>query len=260
MRERQEPTPGAQRFTGAAAVVTGGAAGIGAASARRLAAEGAHVFVADIDDSAGLALVETLREESLAADYVHCDVSQSGDWLALRDAVSRTTDRLDVLHSNAYMEVPGSVHELDESDWDRQMSVTLKAAFLGVKTFVDMLRAARGCVIVTSSVHARFGFRGRPAYAAAKGALSALTRQLAVDYGPEVRVNSVEPGPILTHAWDDADQSDRDAVAAATVLGRLGWPEEVAAAVAFLASADSSYITGVSLIVDGGWSAFKEAR
>jgi NAD(P)-dependent dehydrogenase (short-subunit alcohol dehydrogenase family) len=101
--------------------------------------------------------------------------------------------------------------------------------------------------------------RGRPAYAAAKGGLSALTRQLAVEYGPLVRVNAVVPGPVLTRAWDPIGADERQRAAMATVLGRLGDPAEVAAAVAFLASTESSYITGIELVVDGGWSIVKDS-
>lgn len=249
----------AQRLAGATALVTGGASGIGAASARRLAAEGARVLIADIDDGAGGALAAALQEAGLDAAYAHCDVSRAADWKALQELVGSRWGGLDVLHSNAYLEVPGAVHELAEDDWDRQLAVTLKGAYLGVSTFAQALAGSRGSVIITSSVHALVGMRGRPAYAAAKGGLTALTRQLAVEYGPQVRVNAVLPGPILTRAWGEIGEADRERAAAATVLERLGTPEEVAAVVAFLASADSSFITGASLVVDGGWSIVKDS-
>ena len=248
-----------ERFSGATAVVTGGAAGIGAASARRLAAEGARVLIADIDDRAGTELAGELREHGHDATFVHCDVSRAADWSELGQRVRALTGRLDVLHSNAYMEVPGAVHELAEEDWDRQLAVTLKGAYLGVGSFAGMLAEVRGTVVITSSVHALMGLRGRPAYAAAKGGLNSLTRQLAAEYGPHVRVNAVVPGPILTRAWDEIGEADRQRAAAATALQRLGTPEEVAAAVAFLASQDSSFITGVNLVVDGGWSIVKDS-
>lgn len=254
---REWPLP--RRFVGATAVVTGAATGIGAASARRLAAEGARVVLADIDDSSGRELAKGICEAGHDATFVHCDVANAADWARLGDHVDALGGRLDVLHSNAYMEVAGAVHELTEADWDRQLAVSLKGAYLGVGSFVERLTEANGSIVLTSSVHARFGMRGRPAYAAAKGGLSALTRQLAVEYGPLVRVNAVVPGPVLTRAWDPIGADERQRAAMATVLGRLGDPAEVAAAVAFLASTESSYITGIELVVDGGWSIVKDS-
>lgn len=113
-------------------------------------------------------------------------------------------------------------------------------------------------MINTSSVHALMGFRRHAAYDAAKGAVSALTRELAADYGPRVRVNAVLPGGILTAAWDHTSAEEREQFARQTPAGRLGRPEEIAAAVCFLASDDASYITGANLVVDGGWSIWKE--
>jgi NAD(P)-dependent dehydrogenase (short-subunit alcohol dehydrogenase family) len=166
--------------------------------------------------------------------------------------------RLDVLHSNAFIQISAPAHDLDEEDWDRMQAVNLKAAYLGTKTFVDVLAAARGAIVLTSSVNALVGRPGRPAYAAAKAGLGALGRQLAVEYGPDVRVNTVLPGAIVTPPWAAVPESHRTASAAATAARRLGEAAEVAAAVAFLASSDASYVTGAELVVDGGWTIMKD--
>src|SRR5579875_3016473 len=138
MNSRSSHAAHPRRFSGATAVVTGGAAGIGAASARRLAAEGARVLIADVDDQRGAQVVDELRADGHDAMFVHCDVSQASDWAELVRRVGSLGEGLHVLHSNAYMEVSGAAHELAEDDWDRQLAVTLKGAYLGVGSFAAM--------------------------------------------------------------------------------------------------------------------------
>jgi NAD(P)-dependent dehydrogenase (short-subunit alcohol dehydrogenase family) len=236
------------RFEGKVAVVTGGAMGIGAACVERLASEGAVVYLADVDDAAG---AKTAAETGAA--FVHCDVSRAADWESLAAHVVREHGRLDVLVSNAYALRFGAPHELPEDDWDVVQAVTLKATYLGLKVFAEALTAAGGSVVAVSSVHAHASYPGFAAYAAAKGGLAALVRQLAVEYAPAVRVNAVVPGPILTRQFSGLSPESIADEAGKTLAGRLGRPEEVAAVIAFLASDEAAYVTGAELAVDGGW-------
>jgi NAD(P)-dependent dehydrogenase (short-subunit alcohol dehydrogenase family) len=239
------------RFDGKVALVTGAASGIGAAVARRLAAEGAAVAVTDVRDPAPVA--KEIAATGARAHPVTFDVSDEAAWATAVAAVRATLGPVDVLVSNAYTVEVKPAHETSRASWDRQLAVSLTGTFLGVRACLADLEA----VVLVSSVHALVGLPGRPAYAAAKGGLLALGRQLAVEYGPRVRVNCVLPGPVLTPAWDEISEADRARSVAQTVAGRFGTPEEVAAAVAFLASADAGYVTGTSLVVDGGWTAMK---
>jgi NAD(P)-dependent dehydrogenase (short-subunit alcohol dehydrogenase family) len=252
----------AGRLDGRIALVTAAASGIGAASATRLAAEGATVVLTDVADDRGRDLAARLAGGAAGgAVYQHLDVGVDVDWALLRAFIDDRYGRLDIVHSNAAYVVDKAAHELTLDEWNAQLAVSLTGAWLMVRTFIDLLRAASGSIILTSSVLAQAGLPRRPAYAASKGALDALARQLAVEYGPEVRVNTIRPGPIRTPAWDGDfyGPGDLERSAAATAAGRLGEPEEVAAVVAFLASDDASYVTGASIPVDGGWSIVKDS-
>ncbi|AEY85524.1 oxidoreductase [Streptomyces hygroscopicus subsp. jinggangensis 5008] len=245
------------RFAGRTAVVTGAASGIGAATAVCLAGEGATVVLADLAEEPGEAVAERVRGQGGRARFVRADVAEPDHWDRLVAAAHDIGGPVDVLVSNAFTVDVAPAHETSLQSWQRQLSVNLTGAFLGFRAVLPDLRDRRGAAVLTSSVHAHAGIPGHPAYAASKGALLSLCGQLAVEYGPEVRVNAVVPGPILTAAWDRVTPEDRARSIAGTAARRFGAPEEVAAAIAFLASGEASYITGTSVVVDGGWSVVK---
>lgn len=247
------------RFTGKTAVITGAGSGIGAATADRLAAEGASVVIADIAEERGCAVRDGVASRGGTALFVGLDVSSADQWARAVAATHDAFGPIDILHSNALTLVKAPLLETEQQQWDRQLAVNLTGLYLGAKAVLPDLIEQHGCIVATSSVHASFGLPAHPGYAASKGAICSLVRQLAVEYGPAVRVNAVVPGPIESGMWDLADTAALSAAADATALRRMGLPTEVAAAVAFLASSDASFITGTTLVVDGGWSVVKDS-
>lgn len=238
------------------AVITGAATGIGRATAVLFATEGATVVVADINDQAGGETVQQITQGGGSAVFVHTDVGVPEDAAALVQEAIRRYGRVDILHSNAFWRVAKPALETTLEDWQRTHDVTLRATFLLAKSAIPhMLKAGRGVIVITASVQSIVAVAGDAPYQAAKGGLLALTRSLALDYAPVIRVNAILPGPILTPAWDGIAEPEREEIANSTILRRLGKPEEVAEVALFLASDSSSYMTGASVVVDGGYTA-----
>lgn len=245
-----------QRFAGKVAVVTGAGAGIGAAIAEQLAADGAIAVLVDVNADGLNGVAKQIGDVGGDARPIAGDVSDEATWAELVNG--ELADGVDILVSNAARQTVAPAHELAPDDWDRELAVNLRPLYLAFRAFHGHWRPGAS-VIAVSSVHADIGLPMRPAYAASKGGLLSLVRQLAVEYGPDVRVNAVVPGPILSPAWDWVPEPDRRRSIEQTVLGRFGTPSEVAAVAAFLASEDASFVTGSSIVVDGGWMIAKDS-
>jgi NAD(P)-dependent dehydrogenase (short-subunit alcohol dehydrogenase family) len=248
------------RLDGKVAIVTGGANGIGRASAKALAAEGARVIIGDVAEERGESVAQEIRDAGGDATFVRADVTKMSDVEALvREAVDRWR-RLDVMFNNVGVAIPGTVEGMNEDDFRRVLDVNLVGVWRGMRAAIpEMLRTGGGSIINSSSVQGHVAFEGWAGYAASKGGVDALTRQAAVEYAPKgIRINSIVPGTILTEMNEKILSEAEDPAAQMAMwtsmhpVGRVGQPDEVAAAVVFLASAESSFITGESLRVDGG--------
>ncbi|HEY8691470.1 MAG TPA: SDR family NAD(P)-dependent oxidoreductase [Chloroflexota bacterium] len=252
------------RLSGKVAVVTGAASGIGRETARLFAAEGARVFLADVQTEAGGEAAKDIRGHGGQAHFVACDVSQTANVRRLMETVRRECGRLDVLFANAGIGGFGTfLDRISEERWQRLLDVDLSGPFLCLKYGIPLLiESGGGSVILTASIGGLAAFPGSAGYSAAKGGIIAMARTAAIEYAAQqVRVNAICPGYIQTQlsAGSHTDEQEREAfwgkLASDTPLRRMGTPRDIANMALFLASDESSYITGVAIAVDGGVTA-----
>lgn len=257
------------RIAGKVAIVTGGASGIGRSCALRLAEEGASVMVTDIDDAAGETTAADIRDKGGVAQYMHHDVTSEAEWEAVVAATVEAMGGVNVLVNNAGIAVGGSIVTMTLDDWQRQQSINLDGVFLGVKHCIPaMNESGSGSIINMSSVAGLKGAASLAAYNATKGGVRLFTKGVALECAQNrwpIRLNSVHPGIIDTPIWnkinpemapDDSPVLDAEEIATLAVpSGVLGTPNDIANGVLFLASDDSSYMTGTELVIDGGLSA-----
>jgi NAD(P)-dependent dehydrogenase (short-subunit alcohol dehydrogenase family) len=249
----------ADRLTGKVAIITGAAGGIGTASARLFAAEGAAIALADLDAERLTSLAAEIEDSGGQVLAHPTDVTDSAAVAALVAATVTRFGRLDICFANAGIGGGGLVADLPEETFDRVIGVNLKGAFLCAKHAVPhLLASGGGALIFTASELALVGSPGGAAYCASKAGLIGMARALAVDHGAQgLRVTCLCPGatdtPMLWHGVDDR-ATEEASLAARMPLGRIGRPDEIARAALFLASDDASFVTGTALVVDGGWT------
>jgi NAD(P)-dependent dehydrogenase (short-subunit alcohol dehydrogenase family) len=248
------------RLAGKVALISGGARGMGAVEAKLFAREGARVVIGDVLDEEGRRVEAAVRGAGGEALFVPLDVTSEEDWRrAVAAAVSRF-GKLDVLVNNAGIGGWGRLEETTLEAWNRVMAVNSTGVFLGTKAAIPAMRAAGGGSIV--NISSQLGLVGvetsSPQYQASKGAVRLLTKSTAIQYARDrIRVNSVHPGPIVTPMTESgrADAERYRFMVSRIPLGRYGEPEEVAYGVLYLASDESSFVTGSELVIDGGWTA-----
>ena len=248
------------RLEGKVAFISGGARGMGAAEARMFAREGAMVTIGDVLEEEGRRVAAEIGEAGGQAVFVSLDVTSEAQW---NDAITATVERFGGLHvlvNNAGIGGGGNVEQTTEAEWDRTMDINAKGVFLGTKAAIPAMRQSGGGSII--NISSQLGIVGvdnsSPQYQASKGAVRLLTKATAIQYAGEgIRANSVHPGPIITPMTEAgrADQERHDLTISRIPLGRYGEPDDVAYGVLFLASDESSFMTGSELVIDGGWVA-----
>lgn len=239
------------------ALITGGAMGIGQATALRFVQEGAKVIIIDIDEVEGKKTESMLLEQELDCRFIHGDVTQESDWERIMKTVEKRHGALDILFNNAGTNLVKPAVEITMEEWDHIIDLNLKGIFLGAQHAIRMMIQGKGGTIInTASTFAFIGFHSMPVYCASKGGIVALTRQMALDYAKHnIRINCICPGPTLTPLIEREIQlglAKAEDILQGVPMGRFAKPSEIAAGVLFLASEDSSYVTGSALLVDGG--------
>lgn len=243
------------------AFITGASSGIGRATAIAFAEQGAHVVLADVLDDAGAGLANTLNSKGQSALFVKCDVAVEADIVSALDKTVKKFGRLDYAFNNAGVEgTPGNTNQCTNENWDKTININLRGVWWCMKHEIPhLLKSGGGSIINCSSIAGLVGFDNIPAYVASKHGVIGLTKTAALEYAKQnIRVNAVCPGVIQTPMIDRFTHGE--AQAARTLIegepvGRVGQPNEVASAVLWLSSPQSSFVTGHALAVDGGWVA-----
>jgi len=245
------------RLKGKVAVVTGARRGIGRAIALEMAKEGAKIVVSDIDLKECEAVCDEIRKLGSEAIAVKCDVTKKDEVDEMMEKAVHKFGRIDIMANNAGVYVAKPLEQTTEKDWDFVVGINLKGVFLCSNAAARyMIRQKSGKIISTASIAGKVGFADSSAYCASKGGIISMTKELAMELAPyNINVNAVAPGVIATNMTKDMmdDEKAKQGLLMSIPLKRVGKPEDIAKAVVFLASEDSDYVTGHTLVVDGGW-------